>query len=247
MAAPTFRVGRRRGGAALPVIALALGTLLVLVGLGLLLAGAGPLWLDQQRDRFGFVTSDDQALTSDTAAITAENIDVRAKGGEWLWKAGGLGTVRLRATGQGGAPLFVGIARERDVHQWLSRVAHDELQELDPSRADPRYRRSFGISRATAPMKQDFWEASASGPGTQSIRWNVQSGSWAIVLAKPGGSPGIAADVDVGARLPALRGVGIALLAAGGALLSCGVLLIALGGAGLGRRVRRGEVAFVSG
>jgi hypothetical protein len=244
MAAPMFRVGRRRGGVALPVIALVLGVLLFLAGLGLLIAGAGPLWLDQQRDRFGFVTSDDQALTSDTAAITAETITVRAKGTEWLWKAGGLGTVRVRATGRDGAPTFIGIARERDVDTWLSGIAHDQLRKLDPSRASPRYRRSLGIPRATPPAKQNFWEASASGPGTQSIRWDVQSGRWAIVLMNPGGSPGVAADVDVGSRLPALHSVGIALVATGAGALVPGIVLIALGGASLGRWMRKDQLMF---
>ena len=42
------------------------------------------------------------------------------------------------ATGSEGAPVFVGIGRQRDVDRFLQRVAHDEIVDADISGVDPR-------------------------------------------------------------------------------------------------------------
>ena len=100
--------------------------------------------------------------------------------------------MRLRAIGQGGSAVFIGIAPKAAVDQWLGLTAHDEVSTL----AGPgvTYQRQGGPAVPLAsPAQQTFWSSSATGTGTQELRWPVQSGQWAIVLARPDGLPGVRA------------------------------------------------------
>ena len=87
----------------------------------------------------------------------------------------------------------------------------------------------MGRPRPRAPATQTFWSTSVSGSGTQELRWPIQSGRWALVLARPDGSPGVQARVDVGADIPWLTGLSTGLLIAGLVLLAGGVVLVVVG------------------
>jgi hypothetical protein len=68
------------------------------------------------------------------------------------------------------------------------------------------------------------------GSGTQTLSWHVKSGTWSVVVMRPDGSRGVAADVGVGAKLPALVWVSLGLLVFGLVLLGGGAALIYFGG-----------------
>jgi hypothetical protein len=57
--------------------------------------------------------------------------------------------------------------------------------------------------------------------GTQTLTWKVREGDWSVVLMNADGSRGVAADVDLGAKLSFLLWVAIGLLI-GGVLVSVG-------------------------
>jgi hypothetical protein len=87
-----------------------------------------------------------------------------------------------------------------------------------------------GSSAPGAPAGERFWAASATGAGTQSLSWPVESGDWAVVVMNADGSAGVRTDVSVGAKVPAVLWIGIGLLvvgialgAGGGALLRSGL------------------------
>ena len=219
------------------IAALAGAGLAALIAAGLLLAGILLVWAHAtQRDGDGFYTSDPERLQTPTAALTAEGLhlgDVDGAGGEWFIESVDA-TVRVSAVSADGRPLFVGIARERDLDAYLRGVAHDEVRAIEGG--DATMERREGDFSVTTPGNESMWVASASGTGTRSAEWDVQEGEWAAVVMNADGTPGVAADVRVAARTDLLLPVGIALLVGGLVLLAAGGLSawLALRGSGAG-------------
>jgi len=227
--------GPARRSAVGPVIALVVGLLLFASGAGLAVLGGAGLWLDGQQDNAGYLTSPDRELSSSTAAITVEDVDLRLDRGPDTWGTDQFGRIRIRATAGDERAVFVGVAPQSAVDGWLRGVAHDQLREFDGRSA--RYLRHDGDAALEPPGDQQFWAASASGTGTQELTWKPETGRWALVIARPDGGPEVRASVDVGAKIPSLLVVAVALLIAALVLLAVGVVLVVLGAAGLGRHI----------
>jgi hypothetical protein len=131
--------------------------------------------------------------------------------------------------------VFVGVAPQSAVDDWLAGTAHDRLIGLNSGRAV--YDRAPGAVRPVSdPAAQGFWLAKASGTGTVNLQWDVTSGEYAVVVANTDGSPGVSADTRGAMRIPGLAALGAGLLATGIVLFLVAVALIILGGVGLGRR-----------
>jgi hypothetical protein len=223
------------GGSAGPIVALVAGVLAVLVGLGLAAVGGGAQWLASRRDAAGFVATAERTLTTPTAAITAEDVNIDIGSGADAWvPSDRFGTVRVRAESTIGGPVFVGIAPQSAIDTWLSGIAHYEVQGVGPTVTYIRH--DGALTAAPAPTAQSFWAASVTGSGRQELTWRISSGRWGVVIAQPDGAPGVSAQVDVGASIPDLTGLGVGLLVAGGVLFLGGAALIVLGATGLGRR-----------
>ncbi|MGI9594701.1 MAG: DUF4389 domain-containing protein [Acidimicrobiales bacterium] len=217
------------------IVALVVGSLLAIPALAMFFSGGllALAYAAQRDDGYFDVTLDE--LASPTAAITAEQIDLRAEPGTPRWVLDALDTdVRLRATSSGDQPIFLGIARERDLDTYLSGIAHDEIDRVDDLEA--AYRSRAGSDLAPPPGQQGFWEASVSGSGTQELEWEAQSGRWAVALMNADGSSGLAADVNVGIRSAAFLPVTLALIGIGAVLSAVAAGLIIFGGVGLGSK-----------
>jgi hypothetical protein len=223
------------GSSAGPIVALVAGVLAVLVGLGLAAVGGGALWLASRRDAAGFVATAERTLTTPTAAIAAEDVNIDIGSGADAWvPSDRFGTVRVRAESTNGGPVFVGVAPQSAIDGWLGGVAHDEVQGVGPT---VTYVHHDGTQSAVpAPTEQSFWAASVTGSGRQELTWRISSGRWGLVIARPDGAPGVSARVDVGASIPDITGPGVGLLVAGAVLLLGGAALIVIGAVGLGRR-----------
>jgi hypothetical protein len=213
------------------VVAIVIGSLIAFVAAALLAAGALGLWADTtQRDADGWLSSPWHRFETPTRALTAEGLrlgDVRGGPEDWIPD---LGPVRVRARALGGEPVFVGIASEAQVDAYLNGVAHSEVEQLRAS----GYR---GTTRAGArvpetPTDARGWSAAVAGPGTQTVRWDPESGSWAVVVMNADGSPGVLADVQLGARANWLLPLSLVLLAGGLGLGAAAAALIAVGAAG---------------
>jgi hypothetical protein len=188
---------------------------LALVSLGLLAGGGTAIVLDQtQRDSSGYLmTSASQYSTSTYALVSASY-----QGGttnDWFLPRELLGTVRVRV--RSNRPVFIGIAPERAVNSYLAGVAQARGASFATRSAE--FRVYPGGAPASPPAAQPFWVASAGGTGQHTLTWKAQKGNWRLVVMNAHGSPGVSADVSVGARLPHLLTIGIGVLGAGILLL----------------------------
>ncbi|HET6848329.1 MAG TPA: DUF4389 domain-containing protein [Gaiellales bacterium] len=221
------------------VIMTVLGALGVLVGLALIIAGSGVLWVDQtQRDSRGFVMSPTERLTTQTPAITAayqrtndalhaRSLAFDTHGPSWLFTSDRLGTLRIHAHTANGRQLFVGIAPTAKAEDYLAGVSHAELNGFP--NGNPRYVDQPGRASAPRPAAQTFWAAKATGNNV-ALSWHVRHGDWTIAVMNANGAPGVSTDAQLGARLAflgelagILLGIGLVSAAAAAALMVFGI------------------------
>jgi hypothetical protein len=212
------------------IVLVILGSLAALIGAGLLAGGGGLLWADQtQRDDDGYLSTPTERFEASSYAIVSEPLDLveaDTEGADWLLSDDVLGDVRLQAAN---GDVFIGVGPTSDVEAYLRGVEHHRLTdvEYDPFRA--RYEARAGAAPTAPPGEQDFWAATGSGSGEQTLTWDPESGNWSAVVMNADAAPGITADLSVGAEANFLTWLAIGLLVAGGILLLGGAGLIYLG------------------
>jgi hypothetical protein len=203
------------------VILIVLGSIGVLVGLALLVGGGFLLWADRTQREDGYLTTPTERFATPTYALTRTRLEVDTDGEGWVLNESWFGKVRIRGESSRDKTLFIGIGPQAEVSRYLGSVAHANVQdiEFDPFRAT--YLSVAGDAPQAPPTEQSFWAASASGVGTQTLTWKVREGDWSVVLMNADASRGVAADVDLGAKLSFLLWVAIGLLI-GGVLVTGG-------------------------
>jgi Domain of unknown function (DUF4389) len=221
--APAERAPWTAGRVALVVV----GSLLALIGLASAAAGGFGLWAHTtQRDSSGYLMTSTERFTTSGYALASQSLHISSDVPSFLYGRDILGTVRVRGTSTDPRrPLFIGIARKADADAYLARVAHSDVTDIQTNPFEVTYRVRPGGPPASPPVRQTFWAASATGAGKQTVSWHVKSGHWVVVVMRPEGSRGVTADLAAGARLPALLGASIGVLAFG--------LLVVAGAAGL--------------
>src|SRR3954470_15474781 len=215
--APPSRWGAGR------IVALVIGVLLLLPGLGLLAGGGALLWADNShRTSDGYLTSD--ARTFDTAgfALTSDRVDL-STGADWLPVSSTLGTARFQVTG---TDVFIGIAPAADVSGYLGGVRRTVVDDLGTTSGTTGISQVDGTAPAGPPGDQTFWTAQASGSGTQQLTWKPASGNWVLVVMNADGSSGVRVTGTVGATVPSLTGLAWGLLLVGALITAVGVLLL---------------------
>jgi hypothetical protein len=210
------------------VVLIILGSIVALLGLALVVGGGFLLWVDRTQREGGYLTTPTERFATPTYGLTRERLEVDADGPNWVWNENWLGKVRIRADSASAKSIFIGIGREAAVAGYLGRVAHADVEdiELDPFRVD--YRQIPGAAPRRPPGAQNFWVVSASGQERQTLTWKVREGEWSVVLMNADGSRGVAADVDLGAKLSFLLWVAIGLLIGGALILAGSIALILL-------------------
>ncbi len=207
------------------------GSLLALVALVAAAAGGFGLWAHTtQRDSDGYLMTSSERFATGSYALASRGLHVGSEVPSFVYSQGWLGTVRVRGeSGNPSRPLFIGIGRQRDVDAYLASVAHSDVIDVHSSPFRASYRARPGGPPPVPPVRAGFWAARASGPGTQTLSWHVRSGTWSVVVMRPDGSRGVAADLGVGAKLPALLGVSLGLLGFGLITLAGAAALIYFG------------------
>ena len=215
-------------------VALVIGSLAVLFGV-CLGVGAGTLvWAhNTQRDSAGFYTTSAERLATETYALKSDQIDLGVDAASYRWVPGDEPTVvRLEATATGDHPVFVGIAPSADVDRYLAGTAFAEVTDFEVGPFRPDLEASNGSARPALPGDQGFWAASAQGGGSQTVDWNVQSGSWTVVVMNADSTPGVAVDVAVGAKTGILLPIGIGMAVVAILMVGGGIALAVLGSRG---------------
>jgi hypothetical protein len=199
-------------------------------------AGAALIWVAEQRDATGYLTTDPHDFTSPTFAISSDDLDVVADAPRWLFDQDRLGTIRIRAGGSE-KPLFVGVAPAGAVKGYLLEVPHQVATDVGTDPFDVTYREAVGFRAPRRPDAEAFWVASSVVNGGGELSWDVAPGRWAVVVMNADGSAGIDAQLELGAKVGFLVPVGVG-LTVGGALL----FMVGLGGVVFGLLARPVEV-----
>ena len=212
-----------RGGAG-RVVLIVVGVIAALLSLPLLAGGTALVVVDQtQRDDDGFLMSPSEDFSTATYAIVSDSADVDFGGSERAARAI-LGDVRIRS--ESDRDVFVGIARDTDVEEYLNDVERSVVTDIGK---DPEYSHRPGDAPTSPPGDQDFWAVSTSGSGEQTLEWEPEDGSWSAVVMNSDGSRGVASELSIGAELDAALWVGIVVLVVGALLAALAAIAITAG------------------
>ncbi|HET6966149.1 MAG TPA: DUF4389 domain-containing protein [Acidimicrobiales bacterium] len=212
------------------VVAVVIGALGALIGLGFVGAGGAAIWAHStQRDAAGFYTSPTDHLSTAGYAVTAEaDFANEPTGRDWVLSHF-VDTVRIEATSSTGAPVFIGIAPTTEVNLFLAGVGHADVTSLSFGPLTTHTREVPGTRPAGPPAAWGHWVASTSGSGTQSLTWDTRSGQWSAVVMNADASPGVAVAVKAAAKTGLLLPVGVG-LGGFGVLLLLGASLLTVFG-----------------
>ena len=221
------------------IVLIVLGSIGVLVGLALLVGGGWLLWADRTQRDDGYLATPTERFATPTYALTRTRLEVDTHGEGWVLNDNWLGKIRIRGNSVGSKTLFMGIGPQAEVSRYLGDVAHANVQDIDFDPFRATYLPVSGGSPDAPPTEQSFWAASASGVGTQTLTWKVRDGDWSVVVMNADASRGVAADIDLGAKLSYLLWVAIGLLIGGVLVTGGSAALIVLAA----RRPSRGPPA----
>jgi hypothetical protein len=229
------------------IIAIVVGCIVGLLGLGLLVAGiAATVAYGVARDDDGFFRTDEIHLASSTSAITSERLDLGGTPGDadWLTRRGDFATVSLEVRPVGSErELFAGIGPSVDVARYLQSVSLDRVTDYDDSDSTVTYQRQDGSANPAPPGEQDFWVAKVVTAQPGALTWDVKGGDWTVVVMNADASSGVEANARVGIKIDWLLPVAIVLIVVGAVLLIGGILLAVF----VGRRSRRQPVLAPAG
>ncbi len=216
------------------VVALVLASIIAVTGVGLLAAGTILGWTyGTQRDDAGFFTTSTERFETDSFALTTEEIDLGRPGRDDWWADRHLATVRITVDDADGRPVFVGIGPASDVETYLAGVPHDDIIDVNVHGNSVDYRRenAAGTSAPAPPADQAFWVAQASGEGDQRLTWDLEPGTWAIVVMNADATTDVVADIELAGQVDSLVPIAIGLAIGGIVLLAMAAAMI-IGGVG---------------
>ena len=208
------------------IVLLIIGIIVLLVALGFMAAGGFLVWLDTARaDSEGFVSTRTVHLERTSYAIVTEPVELHVDA--WFWDWSDLGSIKVEGSNNDSSKqMFMGIARETELNSYLRDVEYDEITDFGFLSSDVDYESHPGSSAPAAPIVHSFWIAFADGAGTQTLEWELEEGTFSLVLMNSDGSSGIDLDVKVMVKINHIFKIGVGLLAGGFVLLIGGTLMV---------------------
>jgi hypothetical protein len=173
------------------IIALAAGSVLLLISLAFIAGGGILIWANTEQVHSGYVTTSTATYSTRGYALTSGSVDLHGLG---LF----VGEVRIRITSSDRSrPLFAGIGATSDVERYLGDVSHTTVHGHDVTDHP-------GAMVPTAPAAALPWAARAQGSGTLTLTWAVRSGDWTVVVMNTDARPGLSVRADAGISALAL-------------------------------------------
>jgi len=191
-----------------------------------LAGGAGLNWLEDRKDADGYYSTSAERFSTNTYALATENLDIDDG---MPGSTTDYGKLRVKVRSDDAKPVFVGIARTRDVESYLDRSAHATLTDFDVDPFEAEYRTTGGLVAPDAPGTQSIWAAEATGDATQTLTWDAEDGDWSVVVMNADGSAGVDTDISVGAEVPIVGDLATGLTVGGISGFGIGLALIAGG------------------
>lgn len=236
----TYRRPAISGWGVARVMAALIGGLMIVASIAMMVGGGGIFWFQRNFGTpEGFLTTGEFRLQTDSHAMVVKGIDIRINLPSDIWRPrlGELATIRIVGTSKYPSKgVFIGIAPADAAEAYLRDVEYDQLSDFDwsydpirRSRPEFTYTTHPGSAPSSTPDSEAFWEASATGLGTQTLEWELRSGSYWVVAMNADGSSGVDMDVELGARVPILRTISNALLAGGFITLVIGAVIVYYG------------------
>ena len=200
------------------IIALATGSVLLLISLALIAGGGTLAWADQEQLRSGYLTTSTSTYSTSGYALASDPVKLH---GGWGWLSQFVDRVRVRVTSSDPSrPLFAGVAATGDVERYLGGVSYTTVNAHDVT-GHP------GARVPAAPATALPWAAQAQGTGSLTLSWEVQEGDWTVVVMNQDASAGLTVRAEAGLSALALPWLAGELLAAGLLLgLTAGALII---------------------
>ena len=216
------------------VVLLIFGMLLIIGALVLGAAGACSIIADRTlRDSEGFFMIEQADIERDSYAIVSPTIRIDEET-EDEFSLGDLATIKVEATNEDvNKEIFIGIAEQSHVEDFLLEVEYDEVTEINFTLGDDESEFELqnhpGSQEPLQPSSVDIWVAHVQGSGTQSLKWDIESGNYMFVIMNADASAGMSTDAKVGAKIPPIiLWLGIALVVGAVIALVIGGILVYL-------------------
>ena len=191
------------------IIALAVGSVLLLISLALIAGGGTLAWADQEQFRSGYLTTTTTTYSTSGYALASDPIKPH---GAWSWLSLFVDRVRIRiSSSDQSRPLFAGIAATGDVERYLGDVSYATVG----ARGGHDVTDHPGTGVPAAPATALRWAAKTQGTGTLTLTWEGRRGHWMVVVMNQDASPGLAVRAEAGLSALALSWLAGELLAAG--------------------------------
>ena len=184
------------------IIALAAGSVLLLISLALIAGGATLLWADAEQVHSGYVTTTTATYSTKGYALASDSITLHSQG---IF----VDEVRIRVTSSDPSrPLFAGIAPTGAVGRYLGDVSYTTVNGHDVTDHP-------GTGVPAAPAAALPWAARAQGTGTLTLTWAVRDGDWTVVVMNTDARPGLSVRAEAGISALALSWLAGELLGVG--------------------------------
>jgi hypothetical protein len=135
-------------------------------------------------------------------------------------------TVRITLVSSSGRPLFVGLAHDVDVHDYLAGSAYTRVDTLDLPWETTSSRVGGQHAPGRRPAALDWWLVSDTGPGKTSVTFTLPNDSVDVVVTNADLRPRLRVQATVTVLRPGVFVGGLAAVLAGLGIAAVGVVLV---------------------